>query len=175
MFRNLVECGDLALSQYLTGARQIVPYLFGEIAFHEPGQAGIELNQVLNIVWVKERTARGVVEAMQQGRFYAVGQYRPGIHLRLDDFHLRCLDHSCVAGMGGNASSRLRTGPVRSCQGLCRPPPSPSHFREAHSIRTGGVARVGQYAITSHISGKTRKILETVLLSCRNKWGQEKS
>ncbi len=91
---------DLTLGQYLAGHRHMVPYLFGEIAFHVPGQAGIELNQVLNVLWVKERSMEGMMEAMQQGRFYAVGQYKPGIHLRLDEFHVQCPIPSCQAGMG---------------------------------------------------------------------------
>lgn len=74
---------DQVLKQYLIGQRSQPPFVFGEIAFHTPGSAGIELDQVLTVLWVKDRTADGLIDALRQGRFYATGK-----NLRLDTFHV---------------------------------------------------------------------------------------
>ena len=74
---------DQVLKQYLIGQRSQPPFAFGEIAFHTPGSAGIELDQVLTVLWVKDRTADGLIDALRQGRFYATGK-----NLRLDTFHV---------------------------------------------------------------------------------------
>lgn len=73
---------DQVLRQYLIGQRSKPPFAFGEIAFHTPGSAGIELDQVLTVLWVKDWTADGMIDALRQGRFYATGK-----NLRLDAFH----------------------------------------------------------------------------------------
>jgi hypothetical protein len=86
---------DQALGQYLGGQRAEPPFAFGEIAFHRSGSAGIELNQVLTVFWVEERTIAGVVEAMRKGRFYATG---PG--LRLDTFRVECAGGARRASSG---------------------------------------------------------------------------
>lgn len=74
---------DQVLKQYLIGQRSQPPFALGEIAFHTPGSAGIELDQVLTVFWVKDRTADGLIDALRQGRFYATGK-----NLRLDTFHV---------------------------------------------------------------------------------------
>ncbi|MBI4400205.1 MAG: hypothetical protein HY581_01060 [Nitrospirae bacterium] len=81
---------DEVMRRHLTGQRTRPPFVFGEIAFHTPGQAGIELNQVLTVFWVRERTAAGIVEAMRSGRLYALGQYHKEFGLRLDAFQVEC-------------------------------------------------------------------------------------
>ena len=81
---------DQTIELYLTGQRLLPPYLFGEIALHKPGEANIELDQVLNVLWVRERTPAGIIEAMRAGRLYAVGQYRKEFGLRLDEFLVEC-------------------------------------------------------------------------------------
>lgn len=81
---------DQTLALYLTGQRTSPPFVFGEIAFHTPGEAGIELDQVLTVFWVRERTPAGVIEALRAGRMYAVGQYRREFGLRLEEFLVEC-------------------------------------------------------------------------------------
>ena len=81
---------DQVIEQYLTGRREAPPFVVGEIAFHKPGEAGIELNQVLNVLWVRERTTAGILEALRAGRLYTVGQYQTKFGLRLDEFRLDC-------------------------------------------------------------------------------------
>lgn len=74
---------DQVLRQYLIGQRSKPPFAFGEIAFHTPGSAGIELDQVLTVLWVEDWTADGMIDALRHGRFYATGK-----NLRLDAFHV---------------------------------------------------------------------------------------
>lgn len=101
--RGVTEPGaewDRALAEHLTGAR-VFPVGLGEIAFHAPGQANIELGQVLNVLRVRDWTPSGVVEALHEGRLYAVGQFPPeGVALRLEEF-------SIAQGLGGR---RARAG-----------------------------------------------------------------
>jgi hypothetical protein len=77
---------DRLLSDHLAGQRPAPPFAYGEIAFHAPGEAGIELNQVLNVLRVRERSVAGVVEAMKTGRVYAVAEPTGPVGLRLDRF-----------------------------------------------------------------------------------------
>jgi hypothetical protein len=81
---------DQALTQYLAGDRKNPPFTYGEIAFHTQGQAGIELDQVLTVLWVQERTTAGVLEALRTGHSYAVGQYGHSYGLRLQSFSVEC-------------------------------------------------------------------------------------
>jgi len=101
--RTITEPGalwDQLLLQYVDGLRPDLPVTFGEIAFHRSGQAGIELNQVLNIVTVRERTAAGLVEAMMAGRLYALSQAGRPFGLRLDTFRVETQDGTRSAGVG---------------------------------------------------------------------------
>jgi hypothetical protein len=79
---------DQLLSQHLGGLRTVPPFLFGEIAFHRTGQMGMELDQVLNVVTVGERTVAGLVEAIKEGRLYAVSRAGRPYGLRLDSFQV---------------------------------------------------------------------------------------
>lgn len=101
--RTLTEPGalwDQLLLQYLDGQRAAPPVAYGEIAFHRPGEAGIELNQVLNVVTVRERTIAGLAEAMQAGRLYALAQTGRPFGLRLDTFQVETQDGTRVAVAG---------------------------------------------------------------------------
>jgi hypothetical protein len=49
-----------------------------------------ELDQVLTVFLVRERSIAGVLDALWSGRLYAVGQYKKGFGLRLDSFRLEC-------------------------------------------------------------------------------------
>ncbi len=91
---------DLTINQHLDGTRPSYPIAFGEIAFHLPGQAGIELDQVLNVLSVREWSGEGVIEAMRAGRLYALGQYRPGLGLRLDEFRVESVNGASAARSG---------------------------------------------------------------------------
>ena len=77
---------DRMLTDYLTARRATPPFVYGEIAFHTPGEAGIELNQVLNVLRVRERSVAGVVEAMRTGRVYAVAEPNRVLGWRLERF-----------------------------------------------------------------------------------------
>lgn len=81
---------DEVMRHHLAGQGTRPPIVFGEIAFHTPGQAGIELDQVLTVFWVRDRTASGIVEAIRSGRLYALGQYHKQFGLRLDAFQVEC-------------------------------------------------------------------------------------
>ena len=101
--RTMTEPGalwDQLLLQHLGGLRPVLPAIFGEIAFHRPGQAGIELNQVVNVVTVRERTAAGLVEAMKAGRLYALSQAGRPFGLRLDTFQVEAQDGTRAAVVG---------------------------------------------------------------------------
>jgi hypothetical protein len=101
--RTITEPGalwDQLLLQYLDGQRPVPPAVFGEIAYHRPGQAGIELNQVLNVVTVRERTVAALVEAMKAGRLYALSQAGRPFGLRLNTFQVEAQDGSRAAAVG---------------------------------------------------------------------------
>jgi hypothetical protein len=101
--QTIVEPGalwDQMLLQYLSGFRASPPFAFGEIAFHRVGQAGIELDQVLNIVTVRERTVAGLMEAIKEGRLYALLRAGRPFGLRLDTFQVEMPDGSPAAVVG---------------------------------------------------------------------------
>jgi hypothetical protein len=101
--RTITEPGalwDQLLLQHLSGLRPALPSVFGEIAFHQTDQAGIELNQVLNVVTVRERTIAGLVEAMKAGRHYALSRAGRPFGLRLDTFQVETQDGARAATVG---------------------------------------------------------------------------
>lgn len=79
---------DQLLGLYLARQRSIPPYASGEIAFHGLNRDTRELDQVLTVLLVRDRTPAEVVEAFRSGRLYAVGQYQKGLSLRLDTFQV---------------------------------------------------------------------------------------
>lgn len=76
------------------------PVTVGEIAFHGMNRDTRELDQVLTIFWVRERSAAGLVEALRAGRLYSVGQYVKGAGLRLEQFRIECESGARGAGSG---------------------------------------------------------------------------
>lgn len=102
--RTITEPGalwDQLLLQYLGGLRTVMPSVFGEIAFHRVDQARIELDQVLNIVTVKERTVAGLVDAIKEGRLlYALSKGGRPFGLRLDIFQVEMSDGARAAAAG---------------------------------------------------------------------------
>jgi len=91
---------DRLLADYLAARRTAPPFAYGEIAFHTPGEAGIELNQVLNVLRVRERSVAGVVEAMRTGRVYAVAEPNRVLGWRLERFDVGIDDGERTATSG---------------------------------------------------------------------------
>ncbi|TAJ07286.1 MAG: hypothetical protein EPO61_15115 [Nitrospirae bacterium] len=92
---------DQILAQYATQRKgQAPPFTVGEIAFHGVNRDTRELDQVLTIFWVRQRSAAGLVEALRSGRLYSAGQYLKGAGLRLDQFRVECEGGARGAGSG---------------------------------------------------------------------------
>ena len=91
---------DQVIGLYLNGHRAKPPYATGELAFHGPGHDTKALDRVLTVLWVRERTAAGLAEAMQAGRMYGVEQYRKEFGLRLESFRVECQGGTRGAGSG---------------------------------------------------------------------------
>lgn len=91
---------DRLLADYLAARRTTPPFAYGEIAFHTPGEAGIELNQVLNVFRVRERSVAGVVEAMRAGHVYAVAEPNRVLGWRLERFDVGIDDGERAATSG---------------------------------------------------------------------------
>ncbi len=81
---------DQAIARFLMAERTTLPFAVGELAFHGPGHDRKELDQVLTILWVPERTQGGLLQALRAGRYYALHQYRKDYGLRLDRFRVEC-------------------------------------------------------------------------------------
>ncbi len=81
---------DQLLHLSVTGQRTHAPVAVGEIAFHGPDYAGKELDHVVTVLWARERTIAGVLEALRQGRAYAVAPAKREVRLVLDDFGVSC-------------------------------------------------------------------------------------
>ena len=64
------------------------PVLIGELAFHGLSDAGKDLHRLVTALWVKERTAAGVLDALRSGHSYAVGEGDHHVQLRLDEFRV---------------------------------------------------------------------------------------
>ena len=91
---------DQAITRFLNGQPTTLPFAVGELAFHGPGHDRKELDQVLTILWVPQRTQAGVLQALREGRSYAIHQYRQDYGLRLEEFRVECQDGTCGAGSG---------------------------------------------------------------------------
>lgn len=91
---------DQLIHLYASGQRSTPPALVGEIAFHGPDHAGKELDQVVTVLWVRDRTVAGVLDALRRGRSYAVEQYRKEFGYRLDDFRVDVQGGARMAGPG---------------------------------------------------------------------------
>jgi hypothetical protein len=95
--RTVTQPGGL-WDQLLSGAPGFRPVSIGESAFHAVGHAGKDLDQVLTVLLVRERTHAGALDALKHGRLYAVQQPRGDRRLVLDRYELRCADRRAVAG-----------------------------------------------------------------------------
>ena len=102
---------DQLIKLHASGQRKDRPAMVGEIAFHSPDHAGKELDQVLTILWVRERSQAAILDAIRQGRAYAVERYKKGFRLTLNDFHADAKDGSPRAGPG-EALTITRDSPI---------------------------------------------------------------
>lgn len=91
---------DQLLHLFVTGQRTNVPVAVGEIAFHGPDYVGKELDHVVTVLWTKERTVAGILEALRQGRTYAVAPAKREVRLVLDEFSVSCQSGSRRATTG---------------------------------------------------------------------------
>jgi predicted RecB family endonuclease len=64
--------------------------MLGEIAFHSLDHAGKDLDQVLSIVSVRNRTPDDLLDAIRAGRLYAVERRKKELALRLGTFRVEC-------------------------------------------------------------------------------------
>jgi hypothetical protein len=71
--------------------------------------AGKDLHRLVTALWVKERTAAGVLEALRSGHAYAVGEGDHHVQLRLDEFRVVCQGGTISASVG----DRLDSGAAR--------------------------------------------------------------
>jgi hypothetical protein len=96
---RVVEPGDVwdrLLAEYAAGQRRRPAWALGEAGFHGPA-AGKRLGAVQTVFLVRERSERGVLEALDRGRFYALARTPEGA-LGLGEFRL--LTGPATAGAG---------------------------------------------------------------------------
>jgi hypothetical protein len=100
--RTGIKPGELwdRLLQLPTSEQRPIPVLIGELAFHGLNDAGKDLHRLITALWVKERTAAGVLEALQSGHSYAVGDGDHHIQLRLGEFRVVCQGGTKSASVG---------------------------------------------------------------------------
>jgi hypothetical protein len=146
---------DRLLSDHLAGQRPAPPFAYGEIAFHTPGEAGIELNQVLNVLQVRERSIAAVVEALKTGRVYAVAEPTGSLGLRLDRFEVG-EDGSERAAQSGEIFVRKEPGGVTVRVAVSTADARP-HTVELALIRSGRtIARItGETPFTQRFVDRT--------------------
>ena len=74
---------DRALREYLDGKRRFPVWAFGELDWNEEGRVRELPDQVQNVLWVREKSRVGVMDAFKNGRFTAV-EVSSGTGLALD-------------------------------------------------------------------------------------------
>lgn len=82
------QAWDDALLEHLSGARPDAPWVVGESAFHFPGQAGKQLDDILTVLLVEERTRQAAFAALARGHGYALRRQEGGPDLRLPELAL---------------------------------------------------------------------------------------
>ncbi len=100
--RTSIKPGELwdRLLQVSTSERRPFPVLIGELAFHGLNDPGKDLHRLVTALWVKERTAAGVLEALQTGHSYTAGDGDHHVQLRLDEFRVVCQGGTRSASVG---------------------------------------------------------------------------
>jgi hypothetical protein len=109
--RTNIKPGELwdRLLQLPTNEQRPIPVMIGELAFHGLKDAGKDLHRLITALWVKERTAAGVLEALQSGHSYAVGDGDHHVQLRMGEFRVVCQGGAKSASVG----DRLDPGGAR--------------------------------------------------------------
>ena len=79
---------DQVLNEYLAGKRSQPVWGYGANDFHCEGQDGHKLGGVRTIVVVRQKDEPAVIQAMREGRMYAVRQADASNRLALDSFAL---------------------------------------------------------------------------------------
>lgn len=87
---------DRLLNQYAAGERSRAVWALGESGFHDFG-AGKALGPVQTVFLVRERSSRGVLDALRAGRMYALQRTREA-SLDLADFSVSGAGTSAVSG-----------------------------------------------------------------------------
>lgn len=83
---------DAALLAFQSGQRAEAPWLLGESAYHYPGQAGKELDDVLTVLLVEQDTPEAAFAALAGGHTYSLRRQAGGVDLRLAEFALFSTD-----------------------------------------------------------------------------------
>jgi hypothetical protein len=109
--RTSINPGDLwdRLLHLSMSERRPTPVLIGELALHGLNDADKDLQRLVTVLWVKERTKAGVLEALRSGHSYAAGDSHHHVQLRLDEFRLVCQGGTKSASIG----DRLDPGTAR--------------------------------------------------------------
>jgi hypothetical protein len=109
--RTTIKPGELwdRLLQLPRAEQGPTPVLIGELAFHGLSDTGKDLQRLVMVLWVKERTKAGVLEALRSGHSYAVGEGDHHVQLRLDEFRVACQGGTKSASIG----DRLDPGTAR--------------------------------------------------------------
>ncbi len=76
---------DEALREYCAGYRKHPPWGIATSDFHKEGGAGEQLGNFQTVLWLTERSAHAVLEALRSGRMYAARGRFPRVP-RLDEF-----------------------------------------------------------------------------------------
>jgi hypothetical protein len=87
---------DRMLGQYAAGERSRPAWGLGESGFHD-SNAGKRLGRVQTVFLVRERSEAGILEALRQGRLYAL-QRSPQTALSLAEFGASTADTRAVSG-----------------------------------------------------------------------------
>ncbi len=88
---------DRRLQEFALGQRSTPGWAVGEAGFHFEGQAGKSLVNVVTVLWVRERSVEGVIEALRAGRAVAI-QGVAAYRLSLDRFEVSA--GARIAGIG---------------------------------------------------------------------------
>lgn len=75
---------DRLLTEYCVGKRKNPIWAIGELEYG--GEENKDLDDAINMLYVKRINREGVSEALKSGRFYVATKASPKIHLTLDEF-----------------------------------------------------------------------------------------
>lgn len=92
---------DQALISYLEGERRFVPWGWGELALHPQQMQGRDakrVNEVLSVVRAPDRSPRAILDALKEGKGYAVRATRLDGRLGLDHFTVKSGSESALMG-----------------------------------------------------------------------------